>query len=90
MILTLSCSAYTAELEIAFTENDDITTRVRIDYICIGNDSQKVGRQFSVCMNHSSHGQVTTDLTWSHAITDCVQDIPTFRIMLSGKKVEEI
>ena len=74
MILTLICSAYTAKLEIAFTENDDHHTRVRIDYICIGNDSQKVGREFSVCMNHSSHGQFTKDLTWGHAITDCVQN----------------
>lgn len=91
MIITLSCSAYTAELQIASTKNDDLTTRVHIDYICIGNDSQNVGGQFSVRMNHSSHGQFTTDLTWSHAITDChVQDIPTFRIMLSGKEVEEI
>ena len=89
MILTLSCSAYTAELQIAFSENDDMTTRVRIDYICIGNDSQNVSGQLSVRMNHSSHGQFTTDLTWSHAITDCVQDVPTFRIMLSGKEVEE-
>ena len=47
LTLNPTCFANTAELEIAFSESDDINIRVRIDYICIGNDSEKVGGQVS-------------------------------------------
>ena len=48
MTLDPTCFGNSAELEIAFSESDDINIRVRIDYICIGNDSEKVGRQLQL------------------------------------------
>ena len=62
LMLTPTCSANTAELEIVFSENDDYNIRVRIDYICIGKDSQKVGGRFSAIGSHS-HRQCNTGLT---------------------------
>lgn len=59
---TPACSGNTAELEIVFSENDDYNIRVRIDYICIGKDSQKVGGRFSAIGSHS-HRQCNTGLT---------------------------
>ena len=47
MTLNPTCFANTAKLEIAFSESDDINIRVCVDYICIGNDSEKVGRHAS-------------------------------------------
>lgn len=36
------CSANTAELEIVYSESDDYNIRVRIDYVCIGNENEMV------------------------------------------------
>ena len=59
MTLNPTCFANIAELEIAFSGSDDINIRVRIDYICIGKDSEKVGGQVSA-MGGQSYGQYTT------------------------------
>ena len=71
-MLTPTCSANTAELEIVFSENDDYNIRVRIDYICIGKDSQKVGGRFSAIGSHS-HRQCNTGLTWDYVHAFIVQ-----------------
>lgn len=64
-MLTPTCSADTAELEIVFSENDDFSIRVRIDYICSGKDSQKVGGRFSAIGSHSCR-QCNAGLTWDY------------------------
>ena len=68
MTLNPTCFGNTAELEIAFSESDDINIRVRIDYICIGNDSEKVGRQLASAMGGQSYRQCTTNLSRSLSI----------------------
>ena len=66
MTLNPTCLANTAELEIEFSESDDINIRVRIDYIC--NDSEKVGGQLTLAMGGQSYRQCTTNLSRSLSI----------------------
>ena len=40
--LVSSCSANTAKLDLVFSANDDYNNRVRIDYVCIGNNNETV------------------------------------------------
>lgn len=37
-----ACSANTVELEIVYSDSDDYNIRVRIDYVCIGNENEMV------------------------------------------------
>ena len=40
--LVPTCSGYAADLDLAFSASNDLNIRVRIDYVCIGNDNQTV------------------------------------------------
>ena len=55
MSLVPTCSANTANLDVIFSESNDIDIRVRIDYVCIGNDNEKVSGNFEQWLHSVSH-----------------------------------
>ena len=67
--LAPTCSGYAAELDLAFSASDDYSIRVRIDYVCIGNDNQTVSgnlqcRLFTLIATVLNYGLSSPCLEW--------------------------